>query len=57
MRTTQDVHRDTQTRDVPPTEGDKFARESNTWRRMRPWQIWTAAGAAAAFIVIGLIVL
>jgi hypothetical protein len=57
MRTTQDVDRNTHARDVPPTEGDKFARESNTWRRMRPWQIWTAAGAAAAFIVIGLIVL
>lgn len=37
-----------------PTGEDKFARESNTWRRMRPWQIWTAAIAAAVFIVVGI---
>ena len=50
-------HRTTHARDIPPTEGDRFARESNTWRRMQPWQIWTAAGAAVALVVIGLIIL
>lgn len=35
----------------------KFARESNTWRRMKPYQAWVAAGAAAALVIAGLFVL
>ena len=54
---TRDIHTRHDVRDNPPTEGDRFARESNTWRRMKPYQIWVAAGAAAAFVIIGLIVL
>ena len=30
-------------RDVQPRGDDSYARESFTWRRMRPWQIWTLA--------------
>ncbi|HEX6267246.1 MAG TPA: hypothetical protein VFZ81_10155 [Burkholderiales bacterium] len=42
--------------DDPPAAGDRFARESFTLRRMRPWQVWTAAvvavgGLAAAIIL------
>lgn len=59
---TRDIHtRDIDTRhgvrDNPPTAGDQFARESNTWRRMKPYQAWIAAAAAAAFIIAGLFVL
>jgi hypothetical protein len=28
-----------------------------SWRRMKPWQSWALLGTAAAFIVIGLIVI
>jgi len=28
-------------RDIQPSGDDSYARESFTWRRMRPWQIWT----------------
>ena len=54
---TRDVHQNPHVRDEPPTEGDRFARESFTWRSMKRWQIWTAAIAAAAFVIIGLVVL
>lgn len=40
-------------RDVPPSGGDSYARESFTWRRMRPWQIWTLAIVAVVFVVAG----
>ena len=36
---------------------DKFARESFTWRRMRPWQIWTMAAVVAGLLLGALIVL
>ena len=49
---THEIHRNP--RDNPPTEGDRFARESNTWRRMQPWQIWTAAVAAVVLVIVGL---
>lgn len=32
---------------------DPDARKSFTWRRMRPWQIWTLAIVAIVFVVIG----
>lgn len=34
-----------------PNRGDRFARESFTFRRMRPWQLWSL------LIVIGLLVI
>ena len=34
---------------------DKFARESFTFRRMMPWQVWSISIASAA-VVIGLVV-
>ena len=41
----------------PSRAGDPLARESFTFRRMRPWQIWTlgaiAVGGLAAFILFG----
>lgn len=40
-------------RDVPPTGGDSYARESFTWRRMRPWHIWTLVIVAVAVVVAG----
>lgn len=54
---TRNVHREQHVRDDPPTEGDRFARESFTWRTMKPWQIWCAAIGAVAFVVVGLIIL
>lgn len=42
-------------RDEPPTEGDPYARESFTWRRMQPWRIWTLAIAAVVLAILGLI--
>lgn len=40
-------------RDVPPSGGDSYARESFTWRRMRPWQIWTLAIVAVGVVAAG----
>lgn len=40
MNTNQSGHQSS-VRDVPPSGDDSYARESFTWRRMRPWQIWT----------------
>ncbi|HZM35882.1 MAG TPA: hypothetical protein VFC18_15480 [Burkholderiales bacterium] len=54
---TRDVPNRPGVRDNPPAGGDQFARESNTWRRMKPYQAWIAAAAAAAFVIAGLIVL
>jgi hypothetical protein len=47
----------TPVRDDPPAGGDRYARESFTWRRMQPWQIWTAAIGAGVFVIVGLILL
>lgn len=40
-------------RDVPPSGGDSYARESFTWRGMRTWQILALAIVAAVVIVAG----
>lgn len=42
-------------RDEPPTEGDPYARESFTWRRMRPWQIWAVGVAGIVLAILGVI--
>lgn len=34
---------------------DKFARESFTFRRMTPWQLWSISIAAAAVVIVLLI--
>lgn len=52
---TRDVDTHSHARDEPPTEGDPYARESFTWRRMQPWQIWTLAIAAVVLAILGLI--
>lgn len=52
---TQDMERDARMRDQPPTERDPLARESFTWRRMRPWHIWTLAIAAVVLTALGVI--
>ena len=54
MRTRHSEYSPSRDEQRAPAGGDKFARESNTWRRMRPWQIWTAAIAAAVFVVVGI---
>lgn len=56
MRTYENP-RNLHARDDPPAGGDQFARESNTWRRMKPYQIWTSVIAAVAFVVAGLFLL
>jgi len=33
---------------------DRYARESFTLRRMRPWHIWALAAAAVVLVVLGL---
>ena len=33
---------------------DRYARESFTWRRMKPWQIGALAIAAIVIIVVGI---
>lgn len=38
-------------REPASSTDDRYARESFTFRRMRPWQIWTAAIAAVAVLV------
>lgn len=43
----------TSVRDVPPTGGDSYARESFTLRTMRPWQIWTLAIVAVVVVAAG----
>lgn len=52
---TQHMDQETRMRDQPPTERDPLARESFTWRRMRPWHIWTLAIAAAVLTALGVI--
>ena len=56
MRTRENPQ-DLRVRDNPPAGGDRFARESNTWRRMKPYPIWASVIAAAAFIVGGFLLL
>jgi hypothetical protein len=34
---------------------DKFARESFTFRRMAPWQLWGISLASVAIVVAGLL--
>lgn len=48
-----DVH--SRTRDEPPTEGDRYARESFTWRRMQPWRIWALLISAVVLAILGVI--
>lgn len=43
-------------RDVPPAAGDRFARESFTFRRMTPKQIWALGAAAIGGFIVALIV-
>ena len=50
---TQHARHHSTVRDVPASGDDPYARESFTWRRMRPWQIWTLAVVAVAFVVAG----
>lgn len=52
MNTNQVGHQSS-VRDVPPRGGDSYARESFTWRRMRPWQIWTLAIVAVVVVAAG----
>lgn len=33
-------------------QDDRFARESFTFRRMRPWQIWTLLAALVILIIL-----
>ena len=40
-KNTNESGRQSSVRDVQPSGNDSYARESLTWRRMRPWQIWT----------------
>lgn len=42
---------------TPQRNEDRYAQESFTWRRMKPWQIWTLAIAAVALVVAGVIYL
>lgn len=51
---TPDVDPHSQVRDEPPTGRDPYARESFTWRRMQPWQIWALAIAAIILAILGL---
>lgn len=37
-----------------PPPGDRYARESFTFRRMKPWQIWSM-GTVAVLVLIGLV--
>ena len=39
----------------PVARGDKFARESFTFRRMAPWQLWSISIACAAVVVAAVI--
>ena len=43
------------TRDDPPAAGDRFARESFTFRRMTRRQIWALGAIALGVLVIALI--
>ena len=36
----------------PSRTGDPLARESFTFRRMRPWQIWSLGGIAVGGLVL-----
>ncbi len=36
---------------------DKYARESFTWRRMKPWQLWGITAAVVILVVWALIAL
>ena len=36
--------------DRPPPD-DRWAGESFTFRRMRPWQIWTMTGVVAVLVI------
>ena len=38
-----------------PYPDDKFARESFSWRRMAPWQLW-GISVASAVVVLGLVI-
>lgn len=37
---------------VTPPPDDKYARGSFTWRRMKPWQIWTMMAVLAVILVL-----
>jgi len=50
---TNQTGRQSSVRDIPPSGGDSYARESVTWRRMRPWQIWTLAIVSAVAVAAG----
>lgn len=52
---TRHMDHETHVRDEPPTGQDPIARESFTWRRMRPWHIWTLAAVAAVATALGII--
>ncbi len=34
---------------------DRYARESFTWRRMKPWQHWGITGALVVLVLLALI--
>lgn len=38
---------------VPPPD-DRYARDSFTWRRMKPWQIWTMTAIVVVLILLAL---
>lgn len=42
---------------TPQRDNDSYAQESFTWRRMKPWQIWTLAIAAVVLVVLGVMYL
>ena len=51
----RDTDPHTHVRDDPPIERDPYARESFTWRRMQPWQIWTLAIAGVVLAILGVV--
>lgn len=51
----RNVDQGTHIRDEPPSGGDRYARESFTWRRMQPRHIWALAIAAAVLVALGIV--
>lgn len=46
-----------QRRDEPPSAGDRYARESFTFRRMKPRQIWQILIALAVLILVAVLLM
>lgn len=37
---------------MTPPPDDRFARESFSWRRMKPWQIWTMVAVIVILLIL-----